>query len=489
MSKVLSGSADKDFTVLYTQRSCIVLSDRIAIGMKLTGKSLLALAWVSALTVACADSSFKGTSKTIPPKVTKEFTQENLPVADQSYVQGFKGDISSENFDQGDWGKLDLLVVVDNSGSMKEEQANLGTKLNPLLSKVEKSDWQIAVATTDPDDGCRIDLIKKSDTNPSQKFAAAVQRGTNGSGVERGILQAVRGLQNPCLLSQDWVRADSTLAVLIISDEDNCHIDTAQGYGCTGEDDLSYTHLTNYMSSIRTLGTDARIYGIIWHPSTAQAQCTTALKTGDAYAQAIEASGGKWGSICDADYTNTLTAISEDVAKILDYEFELAETPIDGSLKVLVDGSIFDQFTLEDKLVKFTEAPPFGSKVEFAYRHGNEGEIKADFDIKDAHSAPLEVTVDGTAVAESNYTWDDQAKKLVFIEEPSDKSEIKIKYKKEAKLKSEFDIGKGVKKGTLTVTVDGKETPYTYEETTGTIAFNPPPPEAAKIKATYVKQL
>ena len=105
---------------------------------------------------ACNTTRFKGASGAgrLNPTVTKDFTQDDYPSVTTSHKQGRAGDPQSQNFEQGEWGMLDLLVVIDNSGSMTEEQANLSTKLQPLLSKIAKSNWQIAVVTTDPADGC-----------------------------------------------------------------------------------------------------------------------------------------------------------------------------------------------------------------------------------------------------------------------------------------------------------------------------------------------
>ena len=44
---------------------------------------------------------------------------------------------------------VDILFVIDNSGSMNPERASLGQKINGLLSQIGNVDWQIAVTSTD----------------------------------------------------------------------------------------------------------------------------------------------------------------------------------------------------------------------------------------------------------------------------------------------------------------------------------------------------
>ena len=114
------------------------------------------------------------------------------------FKQGSDRQVNSEFFKQNEnddaQGLLDILVVIDNSGSMEEEQRNLSSKLLPLLSYVSESDWKIGVVTTDKADGCLRDVIRKNQQNPEFAFASAIRAGTNGSGIEAGIPQAVRAL-------------------------------------------------------------------------------------------------------------------------------------------------------------------------------------------------------------------------------------------------------------------------------------------------------
>ena len=187
--------------------------------------------------------------------------------------------------------KLDILLVVDNSGSMMDEQENLAGKLDPLLEAVRDSDWQIAVTTTDARD-CVTKIITAANKSA---FASTIRGlGTDGSGDEIAVWKIIQALQGNCIRddsggSEDtilweralqlqdegvlfaendvlretklphgksardvsscsrrkpWLREDSTLAILIVSDEDhNCN----KHYMC------SLTDLYFYLNSIRTL--------------------------------------------------------------------------------------------------------------------------------------------------------------------------------------------------------------------------------------------
>lgn len=448
--------------------------------------SLLSLLSFLALN-ACNDTDFKGDADALEITITKEFIQDSYPVATTVHTQGHRGDQQSELFEQGEWGKLDILVVVDSSGSMIEEQTNLSTKLAPLLSHVSRADWQISVVTTDPAAGCQRALIKKSDANAATKFQNAVMAaGTKGTGYEEGVSQAVAGLK--CVSwGQRWLRSDSAIAVLILSDEDNCSENSEAVYRCANASTRRSTFLTDYLSSIRTIGQDARVYGLIWHPSMSQSQCSTALVKGHEYAAAITATSGTWGSICDADYSPTLRAMSQDIAQILKYEFDLAHAPDDGTLQITVDGQIWDKFTLEGRHVKFTEVPPFGAKVDVSYRHGKEGELATGFPLEKApiHDS-IAVEVGGVKMEPGSYRWDDQLKKVVLTTAPGERSEVKFTYKEAIALNERFDIGKNADQATVAVTVDGQPVRgFTYDAPSGILTIRPAPAELAKIVVTF----
>lgn len=449
---------------------------------------------------ACGTSEFKGSSEKLNPTVTREFQQKSYPKANAELIQGFAGTPATESFNQGEWGALDLLVVVDNSGSMLEEQTNLATKLEPLMKYIDKSDWQIAVVTTDPTDGCQRALIKKGEADAAQKFQNAVNAGITGTGVERIFKQAVEGLKGTCNSdAQPWVRPGSTLSVLMLTDEDNCHIDETQGYGCDGEPDRTAGFMIDYLKSIRQLGKDARAYGLMWHPSQPKDSCKSALKDGTELAKVIQATvdpasvdpaSQGWGSICDADYTKTLEGISKDISQILKYEFELGEAPDAASLGIKVDGQAWTKYEIAGKKVTFTEAPPFGAKVEVDYKHGAEGEVTGAFALPKAPvDGSFKITIDGEEVADDAYSWDPKAKKLIFKNAPAERAKIEVAYESQIALETVFDLNTlNIDAKTLVVTVDGvrvADSAYKLDAKTGKVTFTTPPAAGGKVRMSY----
>ena len=263
-------------------------------------------------------------------------------------------------------GTLDLQIVVDNSGSMAEEQTNMATKLGALLTAVADSDWRISINSTDPKDGCQRALIKKGDPNSTVAFALAVQAGTKGSSTEQSIFQAVEGLKGACV-TEPWVRANSAVAVLFVTDEDNCSKGNCSTIFSTAtKTDPSY--LVNYLASIRVVGQNARAYGLFWHPSQAQATCPTGTTQATQLSQLVDLTKGTWGSICDLDYSTTLQKISKDMATVLQSRFILKKMPKDLSVAVWIDGvAVKTGYQIAGNVVTFTEAPTVKTEVKIVY--------------------------------------------------------------------------------------------------------------------------
>ena len=446
-------------------------------------KKLLACGFIFVVFISnCKSTDFNGESPRaaeLPPLQSQTFQQLTRAARQATFKQGVKGAVSNEDYSVTAFGVLDLLVVIDNSGSMAEEQENLSDRMAPLLSAVQSSDWRIAVTTTDPADTCVTTMIRKSDSNAARRFKNAVKADIRGDGLERPILRAVEGLKSECARGPGpWVRAGSAVAVLIVTDEDNCHIDVANGYGCSDGEDL-----TKYLSTIRKVGTDARVYGIIRHPSQSASQCPTALKSADVVANVISNTGGTWGSICDSDYSATLSKISSDVAKILKTDFVLKSTPDAGSLVITVNGQPWTQYTLNGLVVHFTQAPPAGAPVRVSYRSGAAGIVTNRFDLPEA---PLEgsiiAQVNGATVA--GVTWDQASRKVVFPTNPPDGSNIVVTYKEASLLVDNFLIAQNTDARYVSVKVNGQTVPanlYTYDRSSGAVKFKTAPAEGQTI--------
>ena len=431
-------------------------------------------------------------------KTVKQITR---PAATDSFTQGTAGDTVTENFNQVAGRLLDILVVVDNSASMAEEQANLASKLTPLLSYVKDADWQIALVTTDPDhptiDNCLNGLVKKSDANPEQKFANLVNSyGTSGSNNERHFLTAVRSLSGSCL-TRPWLRPDSNVAVLIVSDEDSCSI---KGHDCKDangnvKDYGLASYLVNYLASIRQVGKNARVHGIIWHPSLTHAQCPTGWVDSDGehrgyfLADAISQTNGTWGSICDADYSATLANVSKNILVTLNSKFMLQQAPDPGTLHVLVGGvEVTAGFTVTGRLLEFATAPADGAVITATYHHGSTPVSKSFALRYKPLSDRVAVTVNGQLAQPSDYavSLGATAASVDFYAYPADKAAIAVSYTRDVPLNTQFALGDAVRAGSLRAKVNGVDmNAFTVLEASGVVTFDAAPAESATIDFAY----
>jgi hypothetical protein len=374
--------------------------------------------------------------------------QVNRPSRSENFTQGSHGSVQ-ETFTQNanPSGVLDLLVVVDNSGSMSQEQTNLSTKLDPLLSYVSDSDWKIAVNTTDPANGCVKTVISKGESLVSKKFRDAVTAGTSGSGNERGILQAVSGLKGECLQTP-WMRPNSTVAVLIISDEDNCSRDGAE---CPNQPYNSDNYLYDYLSSIRTAGSNARVYGIFSPTAT---PCSTAGNVGKQYESIVSRTGGTSGDICQSDYTTTLAAISQNISTILRNQFVLAHAPKSAqALTVRINNVVQSSgWTITGPVLEFATPPAAGSSIQVNYDY----EENFFSTVQLSTTAAMETVSVSANVTLPSWSIAADKRSITFSAPPGDGAIITVAFREYATMISELALPSTCDKSTVRVKINGQ---------------------------------
>lgn len=160
--------------------------------------------------------------------------------------------------------KMDILFVVDNSGSMAEEQTNLATNfpqfatiLNDyMVDGTLPLDFRVAITTTgrdvsytevipafpplpeqriplteEGDDGafrqsCGMTRrwLERTDPNMAQTFACAADVGTDGPGMEMPLYASELALSARIQdgTNAGFLRDDALLAIVYLTDEDDC---------------------------------------------------------------------------------------------------------------------------------------------------------------------------------------------------------------------------------------------------------------------------
>lgn len=262
--------------------------------------------------------------------------------------------------------KIDILWVIDNSGSMNTSQQNLADNFHTFIQNFQTKnyDFQIGVTTSDAylayhyNDNNRSKLkdgvgtthsgfpiITKNTPNLESNFIINILQGTAGSGDERAFMSFQHTLQNP--LNTGFKRNGSYLAVIIVSDEEDfSHYDYASGIS-------SYTFTENYsnpsmypvqnyvnfLDSYTNSTATQRNYSVSAIYVT-DAACLASLGAGrkisTRYPALVDATGGVKASIC-SDFGPSLQLISDTVLDLASV-FQLDRTPIESSIVVTVNG-------------------------------------------------------------------------------------------------------------------------------------------------------
>ncbi|HET6921953.1 MAG TPA: vWA domain-containing protein, partial [Anaeromyxobacteraceae bacterium] len=160
--------------------------------------------------------------------------------------------------------RTDILFVVDDSGSMGEEQQNLATSFGAFVQELaalpSKSDFQIGVTTTSIDEPVSVTDLQDTFRRPGpnlgapypkgalvavddlglyvpeprilrgdsptlvQDFQRNVKVGTAGSGKEQGLRAALLAVTDRVADGKNagFLRPGARLVVIVVSDEDDC---------------------------------------------------------------------------------------------------------------------------------------------------------------------------------------------------------------------------------------------------------------------------
>lgn len=268
--------------------------------------------------------------------------------------------------------KVDILFVVDNSGSMAYEQTSMASRVRNFLDVVKGLDWQIAVTTTDPDninlgDGRLVPLYGKtgsyvlnssmSDSDARTTLGMTLQRPETGSGYEQGILTTYRAIERSLASSNSsmkFIRNESQLAVVLISDED----ESANG----AKNDPA--NLVKYVQDTFQGQKAMSFHSIIARPGDTACLGGEGYSAGFRYEQMSKLTGGVIGDVCASDYAAQVQGIAEGVRKTLKTISLSCAPVIDAlhSVQVLKDGQVYNGTrTLTGQNLVFDDLLPGGN--------------------------------------------------------------------------------------------------------------------------------
>ncbi|MBS1960633.1 MAG: VWA domain-containing protein [Bdellovibrionales bacterium] len=228
-------------------------------------------------------------------------------------------------------GGIDILWVIDNSGSMDPHQQNVIRNTGLFMQDFLKNrvSWKMGLISTDVSEQPYIGFDKPfdlTDPDPAASFGQAVARlGTNGDATERTFEPVLKAFRD----YPGFLRRNTALAVLIVTDApEQSSIDAA-----------------TFLPQFRALVGDSRpvfVYSVlaatdIAPPGGCYTQESEFPYAGSPYeAFAQNAKIGRAFSICDPNFGTNMGKIgTELVQQVYRPEIRLARRPRASTIKVL----------------------------------------------------------------------------------------------------------------------------------------------------------
>lgn len=303
-------------------------------------------------------------------------------------------------FQQTSGQTVDVLFVVDNSGSMGEEQDNLRDSFNAFISGADQfsNDFQIGVVTMDMQDEEDSGQLKGSTRivnrgpNASNEFldnTASRFLGTRGGGSEEGLAAAEAALSDPlsydtgvaCTSSMDCVspdacidgfcggynrgflREEAALEIVFVSDED----DQSQG---------TLNFYVDFFKNLKGYRNEGRMHAhaIVGAENGRASACEGPggdASRGERYVEVAQRTNGGIYSICDSDFGTPLRMIGNQ-AFGLPVQFFLSRPALASSISVQVDGAQRNNGWTYDEasnsvIFDMAQVPQPGQTVEISY--------------------------------------------------------------------------------------------------------------------------
>jgi hypothetical protein len=238
--------------------------------------------------------------------------------------------IQIDTFQQTPNPNVDILWVVDNSGTMSEERTLLGDKFDQFMSSLLASgaDYHIGIVSTDTDDPTHSGRLQGSPKvitpaiqDPQAAFAANVQIPETPSRSERGLDAVYLALSEDLLAGDNsgFLRANASLFVIVVSDEDDHSIGSTHFY-------------SRWLEHFKGAGNENMVSfsAIVGQAPDGCAGAEAGLR----YLQVQGDTAGLFQSICSQDYGQVVEELGINAAG-LRRKFYLSELPQPETLRVL----------------------------------------------------------------------------------------------------------------------------------------------------------
>ena len=279
-------------------------------------------------------------------------------------MEGTGADYSlyEESFYQGFFESVDVLWVMDTSGSMSEEAALVQDYFDTFINQFVDLDldYHLGITTTDMDFALYKGRLQGDPLYVTSEMDAATVTSTviatiseiyaqGGSGSEQGLAAAQAALSEPLVStdnagffrSTDEYGNEVALASIVVTDEED-------------DSSVSASSFSSWYNALKTDADKATFSAVCGDPADSSnwlggcmnlSNGTQSSEAGQKYIDTANNTGGIWSSLCNDDYSQVLTHLSVTAAG-MSIEFCLSKEPTSISdMTVTVDGAVIDYYS------------------------------------------------------------------------------------------------------------------------------------------------
>lgn len=300
----------------------------------------------------------------------------SFQTSDPDSQRNSSGQNKSEQFTQGmNSKKLDILFVVDNSGSMSDEQQKMGEKINSFLDSLHDVDWQLAITTTDVSDGTyglkgefltfegtNSHVLSAKTPNYEHIFKKTIQRSESyncsnncPSATEQPLRASILAIEKRNTSNSGFFRNGADLGLMILSDEDEMSTGPSNATPATAVVDAAQL----------AWGDSKKIftYGMVIVPGDTSCKSSNGVGSYGTFVTGLAAlTGGMVGSICEKDYAPTLGLLANHARNLLDY-VQLKYIPAPDSLAIKFLPEHTTTWRVDGRRIYFNNPPPKGTTI------------------------------------------------------------------------------------------------------------------------------
>jgi len=267
---------------------------------------------------------------------------------------------ATDSFEQDETVDVDILFVIDNSGSMNTNQSNFKSNFSSFISVFSAAgvDYRIAFITTDDASFVNGQVISPTTPDPIVAVNDIVDMiGTTGSPNEKGLYQSYLSTTTggDAAPGGAFFREDAKFVVIYVSDEP--------------DHSTSSMSPSDYSSHFRGLKSSANLAVAHAVAGDYPGGCSGngSAQFGDGYYDVVGLLGGTFLSICASDWGLSMDTLARE--SVAESTFILTEQAVEGTIEVEVNGvqSTDWFYDVSINAVQFTVIPPEGSMIDVLY--------------------------------------------------------------------------------------------------------------------------